>query len=135
ERPAVGVSNLRAIASFGSLPVRAVLLDARRGDVYGGVYDAGGTALLPETVGSPRAWLEALPEAEVEFIGMDLTLFQDVLATSRFAHAPRTTAPCALAAAIGRIAAGCLARGEACDSAALDANYVRRSDAELFWKD
>lgn len=133
-RAAVGVSNLRAMASFGSLPVRAVLLDARRGEVYGGVYDAAGTALLPETVSSPRAWLEALPEAEIEFIGMDLT-FGEALAASRFAHAPRITAPRALAAAIGRIAAGSLARGEACDPAALDANYVRRSDAELFWKE
>jgi hypothetical protein len=41
-----------------------------------------------------------------------------------------TVAPRALAAAIGRLAAG-----ELTDPAGLDANYVRRSDAELFWKE
>jgi hypothetical protein len=38
-------------------------------------------------------------------------------------------APEALAAAIGRLA------GAGGDPAALDANYVRRSDAELLWKE
>ncbi|MFL6464982.1 MAG: tRNA (adenosine(37)-N6)-threonylcarbamoyltransferase complex dimerization subunit type 1 TsaB, partial [Bryobacteraceae bacterium] len=37
---AIGVSNLRALASFGSSPLRAVVLDARRGDVFTSVYDA-----------------------------------------------------------------------------------------------
>jgi hypothetical protein len=45
------------------------------------------------------------------------------------------TAPPALAAAIGRIALGRFLRGEASDPAALDANYVRRPDAELLWKE
>jgi len=34
----------------------------------------------------------------------------------------------------GKSHAGRLARGEACDPAALDANYIRRSDAELALK-
>jgi tRNA threonylcarbamoyladenosine biosynthesis protein TsaB len=41
------------------------------------------------------------------------------------------TAPPALAAAIARIASARFLAGEASDPAALDANYVRRSDAEL----
>ncbi len=41
-KPAVAVSNLRAIASFGTAPWRAVVLDARRGEIYGAVYDAAG---------------------------------------------------------------------------------------------
>jgi tRNA threonylcarbamoyladenosine biosynthesis protein TsaB len=44
-------------------------------------------------------------------------------------------APRALAGAIARIACDCFLEGKAQDPAALDANYVRRSDAELFWKD
>jgi tRNA threonylcarbamoyladenosine biosynthesis protein TsaB len=40
-----------------------------------------------------------------------------------------------LAAAVARIAFARFVRGEALDAAALDANYVRRSDAELFWKE
>ena len=44
------------------------------------------------------------------------------------------TGPRPLAAAIARIAAERLARGDSGDPAAIDANYVRRSDAELLWK-
>ncbi len=40
-RKVVAVSNLEALAWFGSRPLRAAVLDARRGEVYGGVYDAG----------------------------------------------------------------------------------------------
>jgi tRNA threonylcarbamoyladenosine biosynthesis protein TsaB len=46
-----------------------------------------------------------------------------------------TTAPRALAAAVGRIACDRLPAGQAADPAGIDANYVRRSDAELFWKE
>jgi tRNA threonylcarbamoyladenosine biosynthesis protein TsaB len=46
-----------------------------------------------------------------------------------------TQAPRALAGAIGKIAASRFAAGLAQDPAAIDANYVRRSDAEVFWKD
>ena len=45
-------------------------------------------------------------------------------------HAPR-----ALAAAIACIARDDFARGRAQDPALIDANYVRRADAELFWKE
>ena len=44
---------------------------------------------------------------------------------------PRVTAPRELAAMVARIA---MIR-EWQDPAALDANYVRRSDAESFWKE
>ena len=36
----VAVSNLRALASFGSAPLRAAVIDARRGEVYGAVYNS-----------------------------------------------------------------------------------------------
>ena len=45
------------------------------------------------------------------------------------------TAPRALAGAVARIALSAWQNGETTDPAALDANYVRRSDAELFWKE
>jgi len=43
--------------------------------------------------------------------------------------------PHALAGAIGRIAAREFAAGRALDPAEVDANYVRRCDAEQAWKD
>jgi tRNA threonylcarbamoyladenosine biosynthesis protein TsaB len=128
-KPAVAVSNLEALAAFGSAPLRAVLLDARRGDIYGAVYDAAGRQLVPETVGKLGEWLASLPQGELELISTDFAPFGNAL------PAPRITAPRALAGAVARIAAARLSRSEACDPAALDANYVRRSDAELFWKE
>jgi tRNA threonylcarbamoyladenosine biosynthesis protein TsaB len=80
-------------------------------------------------------WLETLP-AGVEFAATDFSPFRAGLAGTKFQDAaPVVTVPRALAAAIARIAAARWQRGEASDPAALDANYVRRSDAELFWKE
>jgi tRNA threonylcarbamoyladenosine biosynthesis protein TsaB len=131
NKPAVAVSNLKALAAFGSGPLRAAVLDARRGDVYGGLYDSAGVAVAPEMVAKLPAWLETLPP-EVEFVSQD---FQPELAGTRFEGSPVVNAPHALAGAIARIACARLLRGDAWDAAALDANYVRRSDAELFWKE
>jgi len=129
-RPAVAVSNLEALASFGRGPLRAAVLDARRGEVYGAVYDDAGGIVVQEMVARLPEWLAALPSG-VEFVSTDFTAFAKGLPDG----GPRITAPRALAAAIARIAGERLVRGEACDPAALDANYVRRSDAELFWKE
>lgn len=117
---AAAVSTLRAIASFGTAEVRAAVIDARRGEVYGAVFGAGLAALGEESVGPLERWLDGLPPgAEIVTTTPDLVPGRAV-----------TVAPRALAAAIGRLAAGGLT-----DPAALDANYVRRSDAELFWKE
>ena len=115
-----GVSNLRAIASFGTASLRAPLLDARRGQIYGAVYSADGALLQPETVSQFEAWFAALPPHGIEILSPDY-IAEGVSIT----RTPRE-----LAAAIAR-----LAPSEANDPAALDANYVRRSDAELFWKE
>jgi tRNA threonylcarbamoyladenosine biosynthesis protein TsaB len=130
-KPAVAVSNLEAMASFGSAPRRAVVLDARRGEIYGAVYDDAGRLAAPEVVTTLAAWLDMLPEGEMEFIAMDPAALEG----ARFEHARITTAPRALAGAIARIALARFLRGEASDPAALDANYVRRSDAELLWRE
>lgn len=134
-KPVVAVSNLKAIASFGTSSLRAVMLDARRGEVYGAVYGEHGETVLPETVTPFRAWLETLPDGQIEFISTDFTPFAAALAGTRFQDATVITAPRALAAAVGVIAWRRLREGLAEDPAAIDANYVRRSDAELFWKE
>jgi len=127
-RPAVGVSNLQAIAECGTGPLRAAVLDARRGEVYGAVYDARSRVVVPEVVAKFETWLAMLPEGELEFVASGFT---PPLAGTRFQAASVRTAPRALAGAIARLAS----RAEPRDPAALDANYVRRSDAELLWKD
>ncbi len=130
-KPAVAVSNLQALATFGAAPLRAVVLDARRGEIYGAVYDQAVRLVAPETVAQFPAWIATLPEGELEFIAADFTPFRAALAGTRFARTSLVTAPRALAAAIARLALDAVPQ----DPAALDANYVRRSDAELFWKE
>ncbi len=134
-KPAVAVSNLQALAFYGRARLRATVIDARRGEVYGGLYDATLNPIAPEIVTPFLAWLATLPDGGIEFVSVDFTPFQAALSGTRFANAPVIAAPRALAGAVGQIAQQRLMRGEASDPAAIDANYVRRSDAELFWKD
>ena len=112
-RKAVAVSNLQAVASFGTRALRAPVIDARRGDIFGAVYDADLRLVAPEVVTKLDDWLETLP-AGTEVID----------------HPPKH-----LAGAIAKIAAKCFDAGLAQDPAEIDANYVRRSDAELMWRD
>jgi tRNA threonylcarbamoyladenosine biosynthesis protein TsaB len=134
-KPAVAVSNLEALATFGSAALRAVVLDARRGEIYGAVYDHAGRLAAPEVVAKFPAWLTTLPEGDIEFVSPDFTPYRAALDGTRFERAHIATAPPALAGAIARIALARFLGGQATDPAALDANYVRRSDAELFWRE
>ena len=134
-KPVVAVSNLQALAAFGTVPLRATVLDARRGEIYGAVYDADLNHVSPEIVMKFPQWLEALPSGPIEFISTDFSPFHSALAGTRFADAPVIEAPRALAGAIARIAFAKFREGLAVDPAEVDANYVRRSDAELLWKD
>jgi tRNA threonylcarbamoyladenosine biosynthesis protein TsaB len=127
----VAISNLQALAFFGTAPLRATVLDARRGEIYGAVYDAGLCTVAPETVMKFNAWLETLPNSGLEFIATDFEPFRPYIDPA----IPVVIAPRALAIAAGRIAWNRLRDGLASDPAQIDANYVRRSDAELFWKE
>jgi tRNA threonylcarbamoyladenosine biosynthesis protein TsaB len=139
-KPAVAISNLEALASFGSAkpgsaPLCAAVMDARRGEVYGAVYDAEGRAVTAEVVAPFDRWIETLPEEQLQFVGFGVPDLSGRLRGTRFENAPVLDPPRALAGAIARIAFRRFVCGQAQDPAALDANYVRRSDAELFWKD
>jgi tRNA threonylcarbamoyladenosine biosynthesis protein TsaB len=122
-RKVVAVSNLQALAWFGTRPLRATLIDARRSEIYGAVYNDDLRIVLPEVVQKFDAWMQALPEGDLEIVTQG---FDPAGAAVPVVHAPRE-----LAHAIGVIAAG----KTAVDPIEIDANYVRRSDAELFWKD
>lgn len=134
-KPAVGVSNLRAMSSFGNLPHRAVVLDARRGEVFAAIYNAHLEIVEPEAVLKFSTWLESLGLPFYEFIWISGAPFRSALEGTRFAEMPVVEVPRSLASAVARCAELDGQSGKCFDPAALDANYVRRSDAELFWKD
>jgi tRNA threonylcarbamoyladenosine biosynthesis protein TsaB len=112
SRKVVAVSNLRAMAYFGSGELRAPVIDARRGEIYGAVYNASLELVREEVVRKHDAWLASLPAGA------------EILSGAR-----------PLAGAIGRVAAREFSAGRGVDPAGVDANYVRRSDAEALWKD
>jgi tRNA threonylcarbamoyladenosine biosynthesis protein TsaB len=123
---ALAVSNLRALADYGKTNARGVIMDARRGEIYAAVYDSELQAVSPEVVISFPNWLSSVTVHPEEIVSSDFSAFR----ASFGLHVPvieqRT-----IAAAVARIAE----RTPALDPALLDANYVRRSDAELFWTD
>ena len=126
HKPAEAISNLRALSLAGHAPLRAVALDARRGQVYGAVYDARAKIVVEEMVATWDEWFKTVPVG-AEFMGLEDGPCQ--AAGLAFTVGPRWLAPAI---------AECAARdgGPAwTDPVAIDANYVRRSDAELFWKD
>jgi tRNA threonylcarbamoyladenosine biosynthesis protein TsaB len=135
NKPVVAVSNLRAIAWHGKRSFRAAVLDARRGELYGAVFSASLELVKPEAVLPCSVWAETLPEGELEILSTDFSAFRHILAAPRFAHSSLTVVPQALAGAVGRIASDYLASGAAARPEEADANYVRRSDAELLWKE
>ena len=125
-KPIAAVSNLQAIAHYGTQAMRAAILDARRGEVYAALYTASGALVGEERVVPLPQFLASLPPQVTECVTQTPDIFRATLA-------PRivTAAPRALAAAIGLIAEHAPWQ----DPVTVDANYVRRSDAELFWKD
>lgn len=127
----IAVSILRALASFGSAPLRATVLDARRGEVYAAVYNERLEVAMPEAVLKFPDWLASLPPEGFELIASDFSSLASLIDPSL----PKVTAPRALAGAIGRVAWQEFECGRGRDPAEIDANYVRRSDAELFWKE
>jgi tRNA threonylcarbamoyladenosine biosynthesis protein TsaB len=134
-RRVAAVSNLQAVASFGTAALRAPVIDARRGEFYCALFDGEGNPVLPESVLPFEKFLARLPDAPVEWVSADLASFLPILAGTRFEHLPKVAASQALAGAIARIALRRHAEGLTADPAAIEANYVRRSDAELFWKE
>jgi tRNA threonylcarbamoyladenosine biosynthesis protein TsaB len=135
RKQAAGISNLRALAVFGSSPLRAVVLDARRGEVFTAIYDSDLHALTGESVGKLTAFLYHLSGKPDEFITQAADWLCTSLEETQWADIPMVEAPRTLASVIAQCAEIDLQNGAVGDPAALDANYVRRSDAELFWKD
>jgi tRNA threonylcarbamoyladenosine biosynthesis protein TsaB len=151
DRPVVSVSSLEAIAVQPlrrDLPAGVALAavqDARRGQVFGRVYDYTGAKPDPlvafgEEVLLPAAEFVDLVAGEV---GTRETIFatpaaepiRSALQDSSLRQARVEIVSPVLAPFIGEIGYARALRGEITDALHLDANYVRRSDAEVKWKD
>ncbi|MGB6483976.1 MAG: tRNA (adenosine(37)-N6)-threonylcarbamoyltransferase complex dimerization subunit type 1 TsaB [Candidatus Acidiferrales bacterium] len=145
----VAVSGLEAVAAQAQLASRrgliAPVLDACRGQIYAALYRFNDSRLVtedPEQVCTAQEFLARLASRtgneQIHFIASCPAVLQPALDnwTATPAVISRAVEPASsvLAPIIGQLAFDRAARGEFIDSLRLDANYVRRSDAELLWK-
>jgi tRNA threonylcarbamoyladenosine biosynthesis protein TsaB len=148
-KPIVSVSTLAGIAAQAGEDVAhdglvAAVLDARRGQMFGGVYRRGEKAedlalIGEETVSSPAEFAQLLAEqsngSPIVFASPTPEVIESVIAESRFRGSPVRTVSSVLAPWIGIVGYRRARQGGIVDSLVLDANYVRRTDAEMKWKD
>ena len=139
------VSRLEALAveaSAGTACV-AAFFNAQRGQVFGAVYQRSGAGLVrvgDEMVIAPGKFVEAAAEiandAGISWVSSDAEcLVTEEAWKAREMRGERVESVSSVRAPmIGRIGIAALAEGRFTDALALDANYVRRSDAEIFWK-
>ncbi|MGB7436626.1 MAG: tRNA (adenosine(37)-N6)-threonylcarbamoyltransferase complex dimerization subunit type 1 TsaB [Candidatus Acidiferrum sp.] len=143
--PIVGVSRLEAIARSHEAKSQfvAACYDAQRGQLFGALYLKRGDRLErvgDEMVSDPQEFVSFIHtttgKQPVTWISLDPGLIRSTEAMSARIPLGDTTltAPTALAPAVGTLAEEYASEGKLTDSLSLDANYVRRSDAEIFWK-
>lgn len=152
RKPIAAVSALEAVAlqAHSSAALVVPVLDARRGQLYFGLYrraaDAvageGGLALDGEEyVMTPAEFFEALRERargdEFAIVTPQRELFSGAATQSEIANLRAVVEPASavLAPFIGQLGLRQAQRGVLSDPLTLDANYVRRTDAELHWKE
>ena len=144
-RGIASVSRLEAMAALagGRGQYVAAFADAHRDQVFGGLYRRESVGLKPveaEMVAAPAEFLDWVNERSrnecVSWISIDPEKLTSQEGWRKRAEAGETVevSPNVLAPAIGRIGGMRARAGRLTDALALDAEYVRRPDAEVFWK-
>jgi tRNA threonylcarbamoyladenosine biosynthesis protein TsaB len=157
----VGLSVIKGLAEVSGKPVAPVgvleavcesaaaegalvpIVDAYRGQIFGGFYEKGNGEVVSrgrERVLTLEEFLAELARdgvrpRECTLVGPHLERWAERLAQTPFRHSRQENISPVLAEAVGCCATRRLARGEGVDALHLEANYVRRSDAELLWKE
>lgn len=144
-RGIAAVSRLEALATqaSGTEPYVAAFADARRGQLFGAMYRRAAELqrIGDEMLIAPErfvAWAAQSAAADrIQWISTDPQCL-----TETEAWLPRRSmgesvhaASSLLAPVIGRLGYRLALEHRLTDALALDANYVRRSDAEMSWKD
>jgi tRNA threonylcarbamoyladenosine biosynthesis protein TsaB len=144
-KPVVGVSRLEAMARQRSKHdgFVAAFYNAQRGQLFGALYRSrfGRLARMgDERVISPEQFVEFVSEhvqsEKVSWVSLDLELLSGMEAWKQRVAKGDAVHACGaeVVSAVGALAEERAGRGEFTDPLELDANYVRRSDAEIFWK-
>jgi tRNA threonylcarbamoyladenosine biosynthesis protein TsaB len=151
-KPIVSVSRLEALATLAAGPHSyvAAFTNAQRRQVYAALYRRENTTLNrvgEESVIAPDKFLAWVADhaagQNIQWISTDpqMLLETEAWRARQSEGAPQSsgervlTASPILAPAIGRLGYHLAQQKRFTDPLSLDANYVRRSDAEVFWKD
>ena len=123
----------------------AASFDAQRGQVFGGLYwregKLGWNVIEEEMVIAPDDFVRWVAQqasgGAVRWITLDPELLAGAPSWKDRAARGETLIRCAdgLAAGVADLGEERARQGKFTDPLLLDANYVRRSDAEIFWKD
>jgi tRNA threonylcarbamoyladenosine biosynthesis protein TsaB len=152
RKPIAAVSALEAVAVQGRSGAALIVpvLDARRGQLYFGLYrraeggEAGDGRLDldgEEYVMTPAEFFEALRKqaagSELAIVTPEPELFSSAASRKEITDLRARVEPASsvLAPFIGQLGFRRAQRGELANPLTLDANYVRRTDAELHWKE
>jgi len=132
--PIATISVLEALASLSTKPGRtAAALDAGRSEVYFGLYEIDLSAIAPigENLLPQSDYLEQLNDRQLDnAITSDASL-ADLASSAHTVITPRVVNRPG-SETIARLGLRKLLAGETLSIEALDANYLRRSDAEIF---
>jgi tRNA threonylcarbamoyladenosine biosynthesis protein TsaB len=145
-RPIAAVSRLEALATQASerAPFVAAFADGRRSQLFAALYRRQGEELQrveEEMVIAPEkfvAWVsEVAGSSRVAWISSEPRLVTETPAWAKRQAAGESTQAVSpfLAPAIGRLGYRLALENRLTDALSLDANYVRRTDAEVLWKD
>jgi tRNA threonylcarbamoyladenosine biosynthesis protein TsaB len=130
-KPIAAVSLLEALASAGHSRGKAVAaLEAGRNEVFQGEYEVGseGTRVLRERLFTRDEWLESASDAVI--VTPDITLAEAArMKGFRVVDVERPRSD-----VIAQLGWRKIVSGETVSSEALEANYIGRSEAELFVK-
>lgn len=148
--PVAAVSGLEAVATQVSGAVApgslvAAIMDAYRGQIFGGIFRSrnDGSGVLDrvgdEIVTSAAEFVQVLrPElpggCELVIACIQPEVIRPAMEGQGLGCCRIEIVSDALAPFIGRLGYAKALRGEVVDALRLDANYIRRSDAEMNWK-
>jgi len=146
NKPVVGISVLEAIGaqSHSTATVLVAASDARRGEIYFGVYRRGKDSLAlegEECVSPPEEFLRAIGSrpgsAEFAIVSPSPEMLSAVLSRIEMERLPLPRVErvsSVLAPVIGQLGYRRAKVGDVSDALTLDANYIRRTDAEVHAK-
>jgi tRNA threonylcarbamoyladenosine biosynthesis protein TsaB len=110
------------------------LLDAKKGEIYAGLFESGPSGLaeiVPQGAYAPDEFIARLPGGRaIAFAGSGLALYRAALEARAGGEALFPARSPFVAAEIGRIGAELLRAGGGVDAASLEPLYYRRSQAE-----